>query len=159
MQQKMRRLISYLIFGLTISLVISCEKDIDYDRFVKGCINNLSTDTVSIKWYWNYCGNFRSDSLYLEPSEYKEINDNDGTIFDISFDSVMLSNSKQKIVYIPHPRHDTLEHCVPIEFLVKLDKNKSTDVLSYYSCTITDSTFQFMADECAKLGQDIWRKK
>ena len=68
MQQKMRRLISYLIFGLTISLVISCETDIDYDRFVKGCINNLSTDTVSIKWYWNYCGNFRSDSLYLEPS-------------------------------------------------------------------------------------------
>jgi len=159
MQQKMIKLINFLIIGLIISLLTSCEKEITYWHEVKGCINNQSSDSLYIQWYWNYCGNFRSDSLYLEPSEYKEINDNDGTIFDISFDSVMLSNSKQKIVYIPHPRLDTLDHCVPLSFINKFDPNKSNENLYYYSCTITDSTFQFMADECAKLGQDIWRKK
>ena len=160
MQQKMIKLINFLIIGLIISLLTSCEKEITYWHKVKGCINNQSSDSLYIQWYWNYCDDNRSDSLALASGEFREIDDPDKMIFSIRFDSIVMSNSKQKIVYIPHPRLDTLDHCVPLSFINKFDPNKSNENLYYYSsCTITDSTFQFMADECAKLGQDIWRKK
>ena len=159
MQQKMRRLISFLIIGLIINLVTSCEKEITYWHEVKGGIYNQSSDSLYIQWYWNYFDDDRSASLVLASGEFNEIEDPDKMVFSIRFDSVMLSNSNQKIVYIPHPHLDSLEHCVPLSFVNKYDPNKSNENLYYYSCIITDSTFQFMADECAKLGQDIWRKK
>ena len=162
MQQKMKKLINYLIIGLTISGLVSCGDkyaDIDYAYEIVGCINNQSSDSLKIYWYWENFGEVRKDSIVLKSGEFGEIKDKDEVIFSIRFDSVMLSNSNQKIVYIPYPRLDSLEHCIPLTFDNKLDPNKSTDILHYYSCTITDSTFQFMANECAKLGQDIWRKK
>ena len=164
MQQKMRKLIGFLIFGLTISLISSCKEDIliTHEYTVKGCINNNSSDSLDIQWYWTNYEEPRSYSMSLAPGEFQEIDDGDDAdvIIYISYDSVMLSNSKQKIVYIPHPRTDSLDHCVPLIFMDgAADLSKSEEFLHYYTYNITDSTFQFMADECAKLGQDIWRKK
>jgi hypothetical protein len=164
MQQKIKKLISYLIIGLISFLISSCEETgiIDYAYTTKGFLNNNSSDSVDIQWYWTNYEEPRSYSMSLAPGEFQEIDDGDDAdvIIYISYDSVMLSNSKQKIVYIPHPRTDSLDHCVPLIFMDgAADLSKSEEFLHYYTYNITDSTFQFMADECAKLGQDIWRKK
>ena len=131
----------------------SCESDVDPWYIAKGCINNQSSDSLYILWY----DESRRDSLALAPGEFEEFEGNNEFKIGISFDSVMLSNTRQKIVYIP--RIDSLEYCIPNSFISKLDKSKSNENLYYYTYNITDSTFQFIADECAKLGQDVWRKK
>ena len=57
MQQKIKKLISYLIIGLISFLISSCEETgiIDYAYTTKGFLNNNSSDSVDIQWYWtNY---------------------------------------------------------------------------------------------------------
>lgn len=164
MQQKIKKLISYLIIGLISFLISSCEETgiIDYAYTTKGFLNNNSSDSVDIQWYWTNYEEPRSYSMSLAPGEFQEIDDrnNVDVIVYISYDSVMLSNSKQKIVYIPYPHTDSLDYCVPMVFREgSVDISKSEEFLHYYTYNITDSTFQFIADECAKLGQDVWRKK
>ena len=75
----MRKLISFLIFGLTISLISSCKEDIliTHEYTVKGCINNNSSDSLDIQWYWTNYEEPRSYSMSLAPGEFQEIDDGD----------------------------------------------------------------------------------
>ena len=155
MQQKMRKLINFLIIGLIINLQMGCRKE-SLDTYVSNAsIINKSSQPILIKWY-NLKSNSSDDSIYVKVGCKERINyTNFDDIAYYKFDSVELSNARQTIVYIPCI--DTIDFTSK-SFYPKLDPTKPEDHFCYLY-TITDSSFYKFADECAKFGQDIWRKK
>lgn len=156
MQQKMKRLTNYLIIGLIISFFTTCDKYEIKDSWpIYSCIvKNRMSQPVTIKWY----NVVKEDSVVIASNNDYEISEDKYGTWGLYCDSVILSTSMQTVAYVLFK--DSLGNMIKSGFIDyapdSLDKIKN---VSFHIYTLTDSSFYKFAHECAKLGQDIWRKK